>query len=67
MLLRIELDADLADQLLLGLEEIDVLFLVLQKTVEEFLADEILDVEAILRGLRVETRAPRPRWRDRRR
>ena len=55
MFLRIELDADLADQFLLRLEEIDMLFLVLEQTVEQFFADEILDVEAILRGLGIKS------------
>ena len=41
MLLRIELYADLANELLLRLEKIDVMFLVLEEPVVEFLADVI--------------------------
>ena len=67
MLLRIKLDADLADQLLLRLEKIDVLFLVLQQVVEKFLRHIIADGETIIGGLGIKPVRVTLGRRDRRR
>ena len=42
MLLRVELDADLADELELGLEEVDVVLLVRRQLLEQVLGDAIV-------------------------
>src|SRR6476469_881947 len=54
VLLRVELDADLLDQLQLGFEKIDVMFLVFREILEEELADAVVDAVAISGGVEVE-------------
>ena len=54
MLLGVELDADLADELELGLEEVDVAFLVGGELLEQGLGDAVVDAVAVLRRLEVE-------------
>src|SRR5690606_9178769 len=51
MALRVQFDADLADQIDLGFEEIDVTFLVLHQILEQILADVVLDLAAVGRRL----------------
>src|SRR4051794_23558808 len=47
VLLGVKLDADLLDQLQLGFEKINVMFLVLREILEEELADAVIDGIAI--------------------
>ena len=47
MVLRIELDAELGDEIDLGLEEVDVLLLGLEDALEELAADVIADLFAM--------------------
>ena len=51
-MLGIQFDAELADQIELGLEEVDVALLVLHQFLEQVAADVILDRLAIGRRLR---------------
>src|SRR5712675_1793647 len=54
MLLRVELKPDPLDQVELGLEEIDMLFLVLHQALEQVARDVILDTVAVGGGFLVE-------------
>ena len=54
MLLGIELDADLLDEVDLGLEEVDMAFLVLHQLLEQVLRHPVADALAIGRRLAVE-------------
>ena len=54
MLLGIELEPDPLDQIELGFEEIDVIFLVLHQALEQIARDVVLDAVAVGRGLLIE-------------
>src|SRR5205814_4992819 len=53
MMLRVELDAELGDEIELGLEIVDVLFLVVHELLEQVAGDVILDRMAMRRGFLV--------------
>ena len=54
VLLGVELEADTLDQVELGFEEIDVMFLVLHQALEQVARDIVLDAVAVGRGFLVE-------------